>query len=138
MNAYAKKTDLAEKLVELRKDGVKLRNRRLQKGNTPDIDGLILTGWKDEVDAWEKRVLDTIRGQVSAADYGRFETLNTYPPMHFGWQINALHSQYLSMLSRRIDILLRRPLRLIRPGVTPSSNRQRPVSNAVASGEPAH
>jgi hypothetical protein len=106
LNAYAKKTDLAEKLVELRKDGVKLRNRRLQKGNTPATDGLMLAGWKDEVDAWEKRVLDTIRGQVSAADYGRFETLNTYPLMHFGWQINALHGRYLSMLSRRIDILL--------------------------------
>lgn len=106
LNSYGKKTELAERLVEFRKEGVKLRNRRLEKQSAPSLDGLVLAGWRDEVDAWEKKVLSTIKGQVSAADYGRFETLNTYPPLHFAWQINALHGQYLGMLSRRIDILL--------------------------------
>lgn len=106
LNAYGKRAEFSAKLVEFRKDGVKLRNRRLEKHSAPSLDGLVLAAWNSEVDAWEKEVLATIKGQVSAADYGRFETLNTYPPLHFAWQINGLHGQYLSMLSRRIDILL--------------------------------
>jgi hypothetical protein len=106
LNAYSKSAQLAETLVEFRKQGVRLRNRRLEKQSAPSLDGLVLAGWKDEVDAWEKKVLATIKGQVSAADYGRFETLNSYPPLHFALQINALHGQDLGMLSRRIDILL--------------------------------
>lgn len=100
LNAYGKSAELAEKLVEFRKEGVKLRNRWLEKQREP------LAGWQREVDEWEKQVLATLKGQVSSADYGRFETLDTYPPMRFGWQINELHGQHLSMLSRRIQILL--------------------------------
>lgn len=106
LNAYSKKANLAEKLVDFRKEGVKLRNRRLKEHDRASLDGLEIAGWQREVDDWEKRVLAALKGQVSAADYGRFETLNTYPPMHFAWQINGEHGRHLSMLSRRIDILL--------------------------------
>ncbi len=106
LNAYSKSTDLAERLVELRRDGVALRNRRLEKSSDASIDGLTMAGWEMEVERWEKDVLATMKGKISAANYGRFETLNTYSPMNFAWQINVLHGQYLSMLSRRIDILL--------------------------------
>lgn len=106
LNAYGKSAELAEKLVAFRKEGVKLRNRRLEKQREPSVDGLVLAGWQREVDEWEKQILATLKGQVSSADYGRFETLDTYPPMRFGWQINELHGQHLSMLSRRIQILL--------------------------------
>jgi hypothetical protein len=85
---------------------VALRNRPLQKSPHPSIDGLTLAGWEDEVDDWERRVRDIIRAQVSAQDYGRFETLDTFTEKAFGWQINSLHGKYLSMLSRRIEILL--------------------------------
>lgn len=100
LNAYSKKGDLADKLVELRREGVKLRNRHLGKH------GLDIPGWEMEVDVWEKRVLETIKGQVAAKDYGRFETLDTYTAKVFGWQINSEHGRLLSMLSRRIEILL--------------------------------
>lgn len=106
LNAYDKRAEFAAKLVEFRKEGVKLRNRRLEKSAVASIEGLTLAGWEMEVDRWEKEVLAAIKGQVSAADYGRFETLDTFPPLHFAWQINGLHGKYLSMLSRRIDILL--------------------------------
>ena len=104
--AYSRRTDLAGRLVALRREGVAIRNRRLQKSTHPPIDGLTLAGWTSEVDAWKKRVLDTIRGHVSAQDYGRFETLDTYTEKVFGWQINSLHGKHRSMLSRRIEILL--------------------------------
>jgi hypothetical protein len=104
--AYSRRADLASRLVALRREGVAIRNRRLQKSAHPSIDGLTLAGWTPEVEAWEERVLDTIRGHVSAQDYGRFQTLDTYTEKMFGWQINSLHGKYLSMLSRRIEILL--------------------------------
>ena len=106
LNAYSKHADLAERLVEFRREGVKLRNRRLKKSDKPSLDGLQIAAWKIEVDTWQKSVLAAIKGQVSAKDYGRFETLDAYAPMSFGWQINSVHSQYLAMLSRRIQILL--------------------------------
>jgi len=106
LNAYSKKRDLGDKLVELRRDGVKLRNRRLPKHKEPSIDGLQIAGWHIEVDDWKKLVIGTIKGQVSAKDYGRFETLDTYTPKVFDWQINSEHGRLLSMLSRRIEILL--------------------------------
>lgn len=106
LNAYSKKRDLGDRLVDLRREGVALRNRRLKKQATPALDGLVIAGWNAEVDAWEKRVLDAVRGQVSAKDYGRFETLDIYTPKVFGWQINSEHGRLLSMLSRRIEILL--------------------------------
>ena len=106
LNAYSKRRDLGDRLVGLRREGVTLRNRQLAKQQTAPLDGLQIAGWNEEVDAWEKRVLDVIRGQVSAKDYGRFETLDTYTPKVFGWQINGEHGRLLSMLSRRIEILL--------------------------------
>lgn len=106
LNAYSRRADLAERLVEFRRDGVKLRNRPLKKSDKLSLDGLQIAAWKMEVDAWEKSVLATIKGGVSAKDYGRFETLDSYAPMSFAWQINSVHGQYLAMLSRRIQILL--------------------------------
>ena len=97
--AYSRKVELGDTLVALRRDGVALRNRRLQKSERPSIEGLTLAGWNAEVDAWERRVLDTIRGQVSAGDYGRFETLDTYTEKVFGWQINSLHTSPLASSS---------------------------------------
>lgn len=106
LNAYSKKRDLGDTLVELRREGVRRRNRRLKKHKELSLDGLEIAGWQMEADTWEKRVLETIKGQVSAKDYGRFETLDTYTPKVFGWQINSEHGRLLSMLSRRIEILL--------------------------------
>lgn len=106
LNAYSKRRDLGDRLVGLRREGVALRNRRLAKQQTAPLDGLEIAGWNEEVDAWEKRVLDATRGQAFAKDYGRFETLDTYTPKMFGWQINSEHGRLLSMLSRRIEILL--------------------------------
>lgn len=106
LSAYSRSAELAETLVALRREGVALRNRELEKSSHASIDGLTLVGWNSEVDVWETRVLDTIRGHVSAQDYGRFETLDTYTHKVFGWQMNSLHGRYLSMLSRRIEILL--------------------------------
>lgn len=98
---------LAKELIDLRVDGVKLRNEIVTNDSLP--------GWIDRVDTWQHRAEDALeggkqaeqgQGAISLADLARFITLDRVPLVRYSHAINQQHALELQCLSRRIEILL--------------------------------
>lgn len=89
---------LADRLIQFRIDGVKLRNEQ--------VDATAFDAWKGRVDQWKSEVGDTVKGQINLADVARFITLDRVPVMDFKWACDKKHTKALRELSQRIQILL--------------------------------
>jgi hypothetical protein len=89
---------LADRLIQFRIDGVKLRNETIQPEGFQE--------WKGRVDQWKANVIDAIKAQANLADVARFITLDRVPIVSFIWATDKRHTKALRELSRRIEILL--------------------------------
>jgi hypothetical protein len=90
---------LADRLVQFRVDGVKLRNEIVKAEE--------LDPWKARVSAWTDAVSLALKNpSVNIADRARFVTLESVPPLVFSWACNNKHNKHLANLTQRIRILL--------------------------------
>lgn len=87
-------------LAELRVEAVyKLLNRPVSS----DVE---LQQWTTDEESWSQAVLKVLRENVSAAIASSFDTLGTFQPRHFPRAYNSEHDWRLSMLTKKLDILI--------------------------------
>jgi len=87
------------RLMALRAEGVQILNR-------PVTSGLAVLAHKDDVEAWDERVIGTLK-EVGAkeSDIGWFTTLGTFQP-RFPATGNTIYDQYQNILAEKLDRLL--------------------------------
>jgi hypothetical protein len=98
LEGLAPSVEITDSLIALRADGVKLRNESIKLED--------LEQWKERVRTWKRTVLTTLKGRANPADRARFETLDLVQPMRFKHACNNEHNRHLSILTRRLAILL--------------------------------